>query len=275
MNKYLKFYEIMNYPVPKNSELYFQYNWKNNEIIKIKEENFSRSEKSLYMDEYLQEIEKLKPILKSIPFIEHIYLCNSITFNSLNKESDIDLFIIATPWRIRTVKFWSMLLLTFKWAKRFWNNKRKKICLSFFITSDSSNLYNISLPSTDIYLAYWIAHLVLIYQSDKSNNSNIFLQNKRVKWILPNFQEKQTISLWINPMYWKSKFKIMYEKIWQSIIWDILEIALKFAQKIIILIKISINKEQNKDVIISDQMLKFHKDIREKISLEYKIATKE
>jgi hypothetical protein len=76
-------------------------------------------------------------------------------------------------------------------------------------------------------------------------------------------------------MYWKSKFKIMYEKIWQSIIWDILEIALKFAQKIIILIKISINKEQNKDVIISDQMLKFHKDIREKISLEYKIATKE
>jgi predicted nucleotidyltransferase len=49
------------------------------------------------MDEYLQEIEKLKPILKSIPFIEHIYLCNSITFNSLNKESDIDLFIIATP----------------------------------------------------------------------------------------------------------------------------------------------------------------------------------
>jgi hypothetical protein len=49
------------------------------------------------MDEYLKEIKRLKPTFQSIPFVEQIFLCNSISFNALDKNSDIDLFIIAEP----------------------------------------------------------------------------------------------------------------------------------------------------------------------------------
>jgi predicted nucleotidyltransferase len=49
------------------------------------------------MDEYLNEIKRLKITFQSIPFVEEIYLCNSITFNALDENSDIDLFIIAEP----------------------------------------------------------------------------------------------------------------------------------------------------------------------------------
>ena len=277
---YLRFYEIMNYPVPLNYELYFQYDQNdiapkiNDTDKKIINNKFSREKKSEYMDEYLMEIKRLENVFKSIPFVEQIFLCNSISFNALDNNSDIDLFIISKPWRIRSVKFWSMLLFMLKWAKRIWKNSRKKICLSFFVTSDNQNLYPISLPSIDIYLAYRITHLVLIYQPDDSINNKIFSHNKWVQGILPNYQEQQTIYLWIDPIHWNTKFKNICEKIWNWFLGDIFEQIVKIIQKIIIRIKISKNPELNKDVIISDSMLKFHQDLREKISLKYNLKVK-
>ena len=280
---YLRFYEIMNYPVPKDAELFFQYSdterTNANKILKNIDEDelwnrFSRDQKSECMDEYLSEIKRLKSTFQSIPFVEQIFLCNSISFNALDENSDIDLFIIAEPGRIRTVKFRSMILFTLKWAKRFWKKIRKKICLSFFITSNLQNLYPISLPTLDIYLAYRIAHLVLIYQPDKEINNSFFENNKWVKGILPNYQEKQTISLWINPFYWNTKFKNVMETLWNGFLWNIFEWVVKYIQKPIICLKRMRNPVWNKDVIISDTMLKFHQDIREKVSLKYNVKVK-
>ena len=280
---YLRFYEIMDYPVPKNLELFFQFsdteNTNENKMLKNTYKDnpwnwFSRDQKSKYMDEYLKEIKRLKTTFQSIPFVEQIFLCNSISFNALDENSDIDLFIIAEPERIRTVKFRSMLLFALKWAKRFWKKIRKKICLSFFITSDSQNLYSISLSSLDIYLAYRIAHLVLIYQPDEKENNSFFESNKWVKWILPNYQEKQTISLWIEPFKWNTKFKNIVETMWNWLLWNIFERIIKHIQKSIIRLKRIRNPIWNKDVIISDTMLKFHQDIREKISLKYNLKVK-
>jgi len=280
---YLRFYEIMKYPVPKNAEQFFQYSdtehTNANKLLKDTHEeeqnnSFSRNKKSEYMDEYLKEIQRLKSTFQSIPFVEQIFLCNSISFNALDKNSDIDLFIIAEPWRIRTVKFRSMILFTLKWAKRFWKKSRKKICLSFFITSDAQNLYPISLPSLDIYLAYRIAHLVLIYQLDEEINNSFFESNKWVKGILPNYQEKQTISLWIKPFSWNTKFKDIMESLWDWFLWNIFEWTVKYTQKTIIRLKRIRNPIWNKDVIISDTMLKFHQDIREKVSLKYNVKIK-
>lgn len=280
---YLRFYEIMNYPVPKDAELFFQYSdiqhTNDNKLLKDiswdnQNNSFSRDKKSKYMEEYLKEVKRLKPTFQSIPFVEQIFLCNSISFNALDENSDIDLFIIAKPWRIRTVKFRSMILFTLKWAKRFWKKSRKKVCLSFFITSDQENLYTISLPSLDIYLAYWVAHLVLIYQPENVINNSFFESNKWVKWILPNYQEKQTISLWINPFSWNTKLKNIMEVLWNWFLWNIFEWTVKHIQKAIIRLKIILNPIWNKDVIISDSMLKFHQDIREKVSLKYNIKVK-
>ena len=278
---YLRFYEIMDYPIPRNAELFFQYSDRENTNKLIRntyEDNqwnwFSRDQKSKYMDEYLKEIKRLKTTFQSIPFVEQIFLCNSISFNALDENSDIDLFIIAEPGRIRTVKFRSMLLFAIKWAKRFWKKSRKKICLSFFITSDAQNLYPISLPSLDIYLAYRIAHLVLIYQPNEEANNSFFESNKRVKWILPNYQEKQIISLWIKPFSWNTKFKNVMESIWDWFLWNIFEWTIKHTQKAIIRLKRIRNPVWNKDVIVSDTMLKFHQDIREKVSLKYNVKVK-
>lgn len=285
LQNYLRFYEIMHYPVPTNADFYLQYS--ENELPpklknslktnrnEINDHDFSREKKSKYMDEYLAEIKRIKPVLQSIPFVHQIFLCNSITFNALDDNSDIDLFIIAQPWRIRSVKFRSMIFFLLNWSKRLWKNIRKKICLSFFITSDRQDLYRISLPTLDIYLAYRIAHLVPIYKWEKDSDFNsIYHQNKRIKWILPNFPEKQTISLWIKPIEWNSKIKNILEFLWNSRLWNIFERIVKHLQKSIIRLKRIRNPVLNKDVIISDSMLKFHQDLREKISLKYNVKIK-
>lgn len=281
IQQYLRFYEIMNYPIPRNAGLFLQYSESEHtntkkllKNLEKKEDSFSRDKKSEYMDEYLEEINRLKSTFQSIPFVEQIFLCNSISFNALDKNSDIDLFIIAEPWKIWTVKFRSMVLFTLKWAKRIWKRSRKKICLSFFITSDQQNLYPISLSSLDIYLAYRIAHLVLIYQPEDWINNSFFENNIWVKWVLPNYQKKQTISLWINPFSWNTKFKNIMETLWDWFLWNIFERIVKYIQKAIICIKRIRNPISNKDVIVSDNMLKFHQDIREKVSLKYNIKIK-
>lgn len=280
--QYLKFYEIMKYPVPINEYFYYHIQEK---TIKNKEipwktisnlKSFSRKKKDKILEEYLETINQLEKTFMSIPYVEKIYLCNSITFNALNDSSDIDLLIVTKPWKIRTTKLWSMLLFFIKWQKRNWNNKRKKICLSFFITSESQNLYWISIPWIDIYLCYWISHLVLLYIWDTyDKNNDIFKKNKRVKGILPNYQEKQTINLWNKIFMWNTKLKNFIEYIWDSKIWDFTEFMAKLIQKTIITLKKRIFKKRNKDVIISDSMLKFHQDIRAKISLKYNLKIKQ
>ena len=94
----------MNYPVPKNAELFFQYSdtertstKKLLKEIEKQENSFSRDQKSKYMDEYIKEVKRLKSTFQSIPFVEQIFLCNSISFNALDENSDIDIFIIAEP----------------------------------------------------------------------------------------------------------------------------------------------------------------------------------
>jgi hypothetical protein len=147
------------------------------------------------MDEYLAEIEKYATLYKSLPFVDEIYLCNSITFNALHQNSDIDLFIITRPGRIRTAKFRAMLFFMFAGIKRSLNNKRKKVCLSFFVTADHQNLYALSLPHLDIYLSYRIQHLVLLYQANEKKKPEFFKKNKRVQGILPNYPGEQCIFL--------------------------------------------------------------------------------
>ena len=85
---------------------------------------------------------------------------------------------------------------------------RKKFCLSFYLTEDAQNIYNLSLPKADIYLAYRIAHCIAIYQ--ETANHDFKQQNSRIKSILPNFQGKEP-QININTIYGKSFHKKIRE----------------------------------------------------------------
>lgn len=102
-NDHLVFYKIMNYKVPHNHQ-YFLFEKttqeKQEDILRAQEfppdeQKYSRDKKNPYIDDFLLYINKFQRLYKSIPFIHSIYLCNSITFNALTEDSDIDVFIVT------------------------------------------------------------------------------------------------------------------------------------------------------------------------------------
>ena len=260
-NNPLHFYEVMNYPIPLNKE-YFFYNKKS--LKKEKLSNiFSRTNKSPYHDEYLRFINKRSFLYRNLPFIKEIYLANSITFNALKEDSDIDLFVICENWRVRTARFFMSILFFMYWLKRSKNNERKKFCLSFFVDEDHSNLEKLLQSKKDIYLPYRITHLVPLYYE---KIITIYKNNKRVKNFLPQYPENQTIFLWNKYTMWNWKIKEYFERSFSWSFWDNFENFLqKRWGKRIAKIKEK-NPVTHKWIITEKWILKFYYDKRKRYS---------
>lgn len=268
IEKDLTFYDIMNYPIPRQSD-FFVY-WKKKVITeKYKKNQFSRSTKNPYMDEFINEINKHWKLYKSLPFVSEIFLCNSITFNALKKDSDIDIFIIAKKNALRRCRFFSALFFKILWLKRSIKNKKLKFCLSFYVTDDNKNLYPIILPNrTDIYLAYRLAHIVPLY-SESKNTKNLYSHNERFKSYLPNHTLEYSINIGNDNFYWSTKIKKLFESVFRWFLWKVSERLIKLIWTPILKHKISKLWDKWKWIIIKDNLLKFHDDIREKISISH------
>lgn len=255
------FYEAMQYPVPTNKETFaYKHPFQGN---KKKSDSFSRSQKNLYLDSFLTFIKKRSRLYPQFPFIKAIYLANSITFNALQPSSDIDLFIITQKKRIWLARIRMAVIMRIFNIKRSKSNSRKKFCLSFFIDENKQNIKPLLLNEKDIYLPYRTAHLVPLYR--EKGKTNIFEENKRIQEFLPNRRAKQHIYLDLTPITKKGVFKTIIEFCFKGKRGNIREnIIAKFRSKRIIKQKAK-NPELNKDIIISNYMLKFHQDKR----LEY------
>ena len=294
INQNLLFYKIMNYHIPKQEDIFeFQEKLninnqsntqKSNKTNKTNEtaikNDFSRNKKNKFMKKFIEKINKHWNLYRSLPFIEEIYLCNSITFNALKRESDIDLFIVAKKWHMWRARFFSAIFFKLNWLKRSMTNKKQKFCLSFYITQDNKNLYPLMIDKTDIYLTYRLAHLVPLYQENNKNthkysdDHNIYKNNKRLKSLMPNHPQEHCINIWSKLFTWKTKTKKRLEFWFGWITWKIIELSIKTIRLPILLYKIKKLWDKGKQIIISDKILKFHDDIRKQIQLLYQIAKK-
>lgn len=265
----LIFYKIMWYPIPAESSFFEFWSKKNNELTNTKNNWFSRNEKNIYMDNFINKINKYWKLYQSIPFISEIFLCNSITFNSLKEDSDIDIFIIAKNWALRRARFFSVLIFRILWLKRSKRNKKEKFCLSFYTIDNNKNLYQILLKdSTDIYLWYRLAHLVPLYQ-EKEDNDWMYSNNTRFKSLFQNHPQKYCINLWNNRFSWSTKLKAVLEFLNWWIFWKFIEFIIKTIRKPIMKIKKKKLWDKWKWIIINDNMLKFYEDKRKDISFKY------
>ena len=273
--QHLVFYKIMNYDVPHHSSYFlFEKKWwkKQEDILRGQEfppdeQKYSRDQKNPYIDDFLKYIKKFSRLYRSVPFIQSIYLCNSITFNALQADSDIDIFIITKKWALWRARLRSTILFFLFGLKRgVIRGKKKKFCMSFYVTNTHQNLYNIMLPQNDIYFIYWLAHLVPLYQETPEN---IYKSNTWLESALPNFPGRHCINIWLTPWSGKSTFKKITEFLFGGIVGKGIEYLIKLARLPIVIYKTRQLKEKGWGIIVNDNMLKFHMDIRKKIHLLY------
>jgi hypothetical protein len=274
-NKHLVFYKIMKYDIPRHySYFLFEKKWwdRGEDILRGQEfppdgPKYSWDQKNPYIDDFLKYINKYKRLYRSIPFIQSIYLCNSITFNALHQDSDIDVFIVTKKWGLWRARLRSTVMFFLFGLKRGWvRGKKKKFCLSFYVTHTHQNLYNIMLPQNDIYFIYWLAHLVPLYQEGPEN---IYKHNTWLESALPNFPGRHCIDIWLQPTSGKTIFKKIAEFLAGGIVGKGSELIIKLVRLPIVIYKTKQLKERGWGIVVNNNMLKFHMDIRKKIHLLY------
>ena len=180
-----------------------------------------------------------------LPSVRLIALANSIGFYNLRDGSDIDFFIITEPGKIWLSRLYCTGLAKLLNSRPTAKNKRDKICLSFYISSDYLNLSSLRLPSKDPYFDYWLSGLILLY--NKKDTYNLFLS--------ANETESGRISPVVNS---RPLSPGLLERIAKTIQLKIMPPELKAAMN-------------NSDgVVVSDQVLKFYQsDRRREISEKY------
>ncbi|USN54512.1 MAG: hypothetical protein H6765_08390 [Candidatus Peribacteria bacterium] len=187
------FYELMNYPCPKQKE-FFAYGQELPHEREI-QTGYSWETACPVLEEFREVITRHERLWKSLPFIESIYICNSMSFNALKDDSDIDLFFVVKNGRMRTARFRSTVMLLVLGIKRIGKWIRKKFCLSFYVTTSHIDLQPIRLNPYDPYLVYWLAHLVPLYHERMDDPTDIYEANFWLRSYLPNFPMEQVIDV--------------------------------------------------------------------------------
>ncbi len=107
-------------------------------------------------------------VFSFFPAVRMVALANALGQNNLRDGSDIDFFIISAPHRIWLARLYCTGLAKLLNQRPRVENKKDKICLSFYAASDHLCLDDLRLNGDDPYFDYWRRSLVLLYNKDKT-----------------------------------------------------------------------------------------------------------
>ncbi len=142
------------------------------------------------------------------------------------------------------------------------HHKAGKFDLIFYVTQSHTNLKKIAISPSDPYLYHWLSHLIPIYTEEQSYS--IYKHNYRLYNIFPNLpKDKHIVDLWIASIHGTSRWK----KIGQCILWaKNRESIIGYIRSYMIKQKANRRKHSTENLIITANMLKFHKDRRPEIA---------
>lgn len=125
-------------------------------------------------------VKKRRWIFSNIPFLKQVFVSNTLAYNNVHSNSDIDLLIIGKSERLWTVRAFLLIWLNlFGWRVRG-IKKSGQFSPEFFVSENCLNLNKVSLED-DYYLSFWLADLVPIWPNGKKN-----LIAKHNSWVKNN-----------------------------------------------------------------------------------------
>lgn len=91
-----------------------------------------RKKKRVHAKKLWKKTKRYVELLRMIPFIKMVGVCNNLAFNNPDIESDIDLFIIIKKRRIWLTRLMITGLFHILGVRRHGNKIKGRFCLSFF-----------------------------------------------------------------------------------------------------------------------------------------------
>lgn len=201
--------------------------------------------------------------MRTVPFTRMIAVCNNLSYDNPSRQSDIDLFIVVKPGRMWLARFLITLILHFFGVRRYGNKVAGRFCLSFFVTSDKTAMEEFELPGEDPYLAYWTKNLRPIFGEDAYSE----FKERNKEWLSAyglSFDDSRKKHMYL---YEDGNIKKFSEWLLGGFIGNQVEKLLKATLKKKTLRSMR-NLGVNANVIVTDEILKFHNYDRRKEFLE-------
>lgn len=210
------------------------------EILHVKTSP-SRSEIRLF-----ERAQKYLRLVSWIPGIRMVAVCNSLSMYASDADSDIDLFVVTDPNRMWFVRIVMSGIFQILGVRRHGKCVSERFCLSFFCTTKALDFGTFAIDN-DIYLRTWIRYLKPVL--DIGGTYGRFLE-ANAEWA-PTENSKET-----------TRFLNMEKplpKEWLGWLWNTLNDALRYVFEPVTLHEYErLGKPWG--IIVSDDMLKFHRE---------------
>lgn len=212
----------------------------------------------------LRRAKRAVRLVRFVPFLEAVFICNSVGSETARPESDIDWFVVTKPERIWFVRAMLNSILRIAGLRTYGNHEAGRMCLSFFVDSDHLDLAPLRVVSDDVHFAYWLHQMVPVY--DPAGKWADFMQaNVWAREYLPRLSGREERSV-CNLVY-RQYVKCFFEKILTGKLGTQLERFAEHFQRAKLKPSL-VEKAERTDngVVLSAGVLKFHEhDTRREI----------
>lgn len=214
---------------------------------------------------YIQKIKRVRwavRIIRYVPFVKAVFVCNTVGFGVPTKESDIDVLVVTQDKRVFLARFLVTCVLSIFGLRRHDKKVKNKVCLSFYLSESGLNLQPLTIER-DIYLAYWIALLIPIYDVENMYEK-ILGQNKWVNQVLPNALQSYypATHIRVDDSFVSLFLRRIAGFSFLSFVWKMFEQVTKKIQLWWMKEKLARPRAISTSVVVSDTMLKFHEEDR-------------
>ena len=174
----------------------------------------------LLWDEERTSINMVSSLIKSIPFVEQAYLAWSLSF--WNSTWPVDIVVVSNTKRVWFVK---ILLEVLLWAINVFQKNRWLLLFRLVLVTDRvrSDCSWMKKGIWDLMSAYWIWHLVVIYEQYNHWWDQFFSSNAWIRYAIPNHPLRSCINLWVQTRQWMWRVRKILEWWFSWIVWDWLD----------------------------------------------------
>jgi len=191
-------------------------------------------------------------LLRHVPFVEMVAVCNRLSVGHPHEESDIDVFVVIRDGRLWLGRLLVTAVLQLAGLRRHGDRVANRICLSFYLTPRAAALDAVKLDD-DPYLRYWIAHLLPLFaraaalcnfwRANEWAHRTLYQAPQPLPLIPGRASAFGTMLAWLLGGWLGDVFERT------SRVWQVRHMGVRFAQ-------------ENSAVVISNTMLKFHEQDR-------------
>lgn len=223
-----------------------------NDLVWYGDFNDKRGASEKIARKFWRKIKKWSWIFPNVPFLNEVFVTNTLAYNNVNENSDIDLSLIGVKGRLWTMRAWLLFWFNLFDLRVRGENKYGKFSPELFITDKDLGIASLALRN-DYYLSFWLGDITPIW----SNVSKpLFRQSNG--WIKENlpiaWRSVRDEKIFITKKSW---FTWLIEKMLSSNLGNKLEKMLYDKQ--LKIINRNIRKlGGNPEVIVNEDIIKLH-----------------